>query len=81
MWMHLRVVECCISFWGHCDLDLLSSIICSEHISYIMLYESQIWFVGTSWNFAYHFGVTMTLTFTSGLISRKIVSRAYHLYY
>ena len=37
--MHLGMVECLVSFTGHCDLDLWPSFLeksCPEHISYII---------------------------------------------
>ena len=76
-------VSCTI--FGHCDLDLWPSFNnnCVRSIS-LLLFEIGIpnlvcecilgW-----WNDLYHLQVTVTLT--SGLVFRKIMSRAYLLYY
>ena len=79
--MHLRMVECLVPFTGHCDLDLWPSFNnnCVRSIS-LLSFEIGIpnlvcecilgW-----WSVLYHLQVAVTLT--SGLVFRKIMSRAY----
>ena len=62
------MAECRIPFWGHCDLDVgIPYLVCG----YVLGWESV----------AYHYRVTVTLTLTSDLVFRIIVSGAYLLYY
>ena len=71
--MHLGMPECHKPFLGHCDLDLWPSfqeLLCPEHIFYI------IWCRNPNFGMAewcIPFWVTLTLTLTSGLISRFLV--------
>ena len=77
--MHLGMPECHKPFLGHYDLDLWSSfqeLLCQEHISYI------IWCRNPKFGMVIPLGmaewcipvwVTLTLTLTSGLISRFFV--------
>ena len=83
--MHLGMGECHLPFLGHGDLDLRPSFNnnCVSRIS-LMLFEIGIpifvcecifgW-----WSALYHLWVTVTLT--SDVVFRKIVSGAYLLYY
>ena len=77
--MHLGMPECHKPFLGLCDLDLRPSfqeLLCPEHISYI------IWCRNTKFGvviplrmgeWCIHFWVTLTVTLTSGFISRFFV--------
>ena len=74
--MHLGMPECHKLFLGHCDLDLWPSFqewLCPEHICFIIWcrnpkFEVVIPLGMAEW--CIPFWVTLTLTFTSGLISR-----------
>ena len=74
--MHLGMPECHKPFWGHCDLDLWPSfqkLLCPEHISYIIWCRNPKFGVVIALGMAEWcilFWVTLTLTLTSGLISR-----------
>ena len=82
--MQLGMGECHLPFSGHCDLDLCPScdFNCVRSISFI-LFEIGIpisvcecilgW-----WSALYHLWVTVTLT--SDLVFRKIVTGAYHFW-
>ena len=82
--MYLGMTECHILFSGHCDLDLRPSFknYCGQSLSPIF-FEVGIpnlvceYILGWR-SVAYHFGVTVTLTFDLGF--RIIVPRAYLLY-
>ena len=71
--------ECHKLFLGHCDLDLWPSFqewLCSEHICYIIWCRNPKFGVVIPLGMAewyIPFWVTLTLTFTSGLISRFFV--------
>ena len=73
--MHLGMPECHKLFLGHCDLDLWPSFqewLCPEHICYIIWCRNPKFGVViplgmVEW--CIPFWVTLTLTFTSGLIS------------
>ena len=95
VWMHLGMAECRIPFSGHCDLDLWLSFYSNHNvrlsIPLCVRCISPIFFeVGIpnlmcgcilGWrSVAYHFRVTVTLTLTSDLVFRIIVSGAYLLY-
>ena len=85
--MHIGITGCHIPFLGHCDLDLRPSFknYCVRSIC-LIFFE-----VGTpnlmcecimGWqSVTHHFRVTVTLTLTSDLVFRIIVSGAYLLYY
>ena len=96
VWMQLGMAECHISFSGHCDLDLWLSFYSNHNVRPSVPLRVQcispIFFeVGIpnlmcgcilGWrSVAYHFRVTVTLTLTSDLVFRIIMSRAYLLYY
>ena len=82
--MHLGMTGCHMPFLGHCDLDLRPSFKnnCVSSIS-LVFFELGIpnlvcgYILGWR-SVAYHFRVTVTLT--SDLVFRKIMSRAYLLY-
>ena len=83
--MYLWMTECHISFLGHCDLDLRPSFkkYCGRSLSPIF-FEVGIPNLVCGYIFgwrsvAYHFWVTVTLTFD--LVFRIMVPRAYLLYY
>ena len=77
MWMHLGMPECHKLFLGHCDLDLWPSfqeLLCPDHICYI------IWCRNPKFGVVIPLGMAewcipfwVTLTLTSGLISRFFV--------
>ena len=77
--MHLGMPECHKPFLGHCDLDLWPSfqeLLCSEHIFYIIWCRNPNFGVVIPLGMAewwIPFWVTLTLTLTSGLISRFLV--------
>ena len=77
--MHLGMPECHKPFFGHCDLDLWPSfqeLLCPEHISYIIWCRNPKFGVVIPLGMAawcIPFWVTLTLTLTSGLISRFFV--------
>ena len=79
MWMHLGMPECHKPFLGHYDLDLWPSfqeLLCPEHISYIIWCRNPKFGVVIPLGMAewcIPFWVTLTLTLTSGLISRFFV--------
>ena len=96
VWMHLGMAECRVPFSGHCDLDLWLSFYSNNNSVRPSRFRvrciSPIFFeVGIpnlmcgcilGWrSVAYHFWVTVTLTLTSDLVFRIIVSGAYLLYY
>ena len=74
--MHLGMPECHKPFLGHCDLDLWPSfqeLLCPEHISYIIWCRNPKFGVVIPLGMAechIQFWVTLTLTLTSGFISR-----------
>ena len=74
--MHLGMPECHKPFLGHCDLDLWPSfqeLLCPEHISYIIWCRSPKFGVVIPLGMAewcIQFWVILTLTLTSGFISR-----------
>ena len=74
--MHLGIGECHVPFSGHCDLDLWPSfqeLLCPEHISYIIWCRNPKFGVEIPLGMAewcIQFWVTLTLTLTSGFISR-----------
>ena len=74
--MHLGMPEGHKPFLGHCDLDLWPSfqeLLCPEHISYIIWCRNPKFRVVIPLGMAewcIPFWVTLTLTLTSGLISR-----------
>ena len=74
--MHLGMPECHKPFWGHCDLDLWPSfqeLLCPEHISYIIWCRNPKFGVVIPLGMAewcIQFWVILTLTLTSGFISR-----------
>ena len=74
--MHLGMPECHKPFLGHCDLDLWPSfqeLLCPEHISYIIWCRNPNFGVVIPLGMAewcIQFWVTLTLTLTSGFISR-----------
>ena len=81
--MHLGMMECHISFLGHCDLDLRRSFknFCVQSIS-LILFEvgipNLLCGVILGWqSVVFHFRVTVTLT--SDLVFRIMVSGAYLL--
>ena len=83
--MHLGMGEWHLSFLGHCDLDLLPSFYnnCVRSIS-LILFEIGIPILVCEcilgwWSVLYYLWVTVTLT--SDLVFRKIVSGAYLLSY
>ena len=79
MLMHLGMPECHKPFLGHCDLDLWPSfqeLLCPEHIFYIIWCRNPNFGVVIPLGMAewcIPFWVTLTLTLTSGLISRFLV--------
>ena len=74
--MHLGMPECHKPFLGHCDLDLWPSfqeLLCPEHISYIIWCRNPKFGVVIPLGMAewcIQFWVILTLTLTSGIISR-----------
>ena len=74
--MHLGMPECHKPFLGHCDLDLWPSfqeLLCPEHISYIIWCRNPKFGVEIPLGMAewcIQFWVILTLTLTSGFISR-----------
>ena len=74
--MHLGMFECHKPFLGHCDLDLWPSfqeLLCPEHISYIIWCRNPKFGVVIPLGMAewcIQFWVILTLTLTSGFISR-----------
>ena len=83
--MHLRMTECHLSFSGHCDLDLRPSFknYCVRSLSPIF-FEVGIpnlvcGYIFGWWSVAYHFWVSVTMTST--LVFRIIISGAYLIYY
>ena len=74
--MHLGMPECNKPFLGHCDLDLWPSfqeLLCPEHISYIIWCRNPKFGVVIPLGMAewcIQFWVILTLTLTSGFISR-----------
>ena len=74
--MHLGMPECNKPFLGHCDLDLWPSfqeLLCPEHISYIIWCRNPKFGVVIPLGMAVwciQFWVILTLTLTSGFISR-----------
>ena len=74
--MHLGMPECHKPFLGHCDLDLWPSfqeLLCPEHISYINWCRNPKFGVVIPLGMAewcIQFWVILTLTLTSGFISR-----------
>ena len=74
--MHLGMPECHKPFLGHFDLDLWPSfqeLLCPEHISYIIWCRNPKFGMVIPLGMAewcIPFWVTLTLTLTSGLISR-----------
>ena len=74
--MHLGMPECHKPFLGHCGLDLRPSfqeLLCQEHNSYILWGRNPKFGVVIPLGMAeccMPFWVTLTLTLTSGLISR-----------
>ena len=74
--MHLGMPECHKPFLGHCDLDLWPSfqeLLCPEHISYIIWCRNpKFGVVIPLWmaEWCIQFWVILTLTLTSGFISR-----------
>ena len=74
--MHLGMPECHKPFLGHCDLDLWPSfqeLLCPEHISYIIWCRNPKFGVVIPLGMAewcIQFWVILTLTLTSGFISR-----------
>ena len=78
MWIQ-RVVKDRIRFLGHYDLKIVSG-------AYLILFEVGIpnllcGYMFVLWSVTHCSRVTVTLTLTSGISSREIVSRAYILYY
>ena len=77
--MHLGMPECHKLFLGHCDLDLWPSfqeLLCPEHICYIIWCRNPKFGVVIPLGMAelcIPFWVSLTLTLTSGLISRFFV--------
>ena len=77
--MHLGMPECHKLFLGHCDLDLwpcFQELLCPEHICYIIWCRNPKFGVVIPLGMAewcIPFWVTLTLTLTSGLISRFLV--------
>ena len=77
--MHLGMPEFYKPFLGHCDLDLWPSfqeLLCPEHIFYIIWCRNPNFGVVIPLGMAewcIPFWVTLTLTLTSGLISRFLV--------
>ena len=79
--MHFGMPECHKLFLGHCDLDLWPSFqewLCPEHICYIIWCRNPKFGVVIPLSlgmaeWCIPFWVTLTLTFTSGLISRFFV--------
>ena len=77
--MHLGMPECHKPFLGHCDLDLwpiFQELLCPEHIFYIIWCRNPNFGVVIPLGMAewcIPFWVTLTLTLTSGLISRFLV--------
>ena len=77
--MHLGMPECHKPFLGHCEYDLWPSfqeLLCPEHISYIIWCRNPKFGVVIPLGMAewcIPFWVTLTLTLTSGLISRFFV--------
>ena len=77
--MHLGMPECHKLFLGHFDLDLWPSFqewLCPEHICYIIWcrnYKFGVVIPHGMGEWCIPFWVTLTLTFTSGLISRFFV--------
>ena len=83
--MHLGMTECHISFLGHCDLDLQPSFknFCFQSIS-LILFEvgipNLVCGAILGWqSVVFHFRITVTLT--SDIVFRIMVSGAYLLYY
>ena len=74
--MHLGMPECHKPFLGHCDLDLWPSfqeLLCPGHISYIIWCRNPKFGVVIPLGMAewcIQFWVILTLTLTSGFISR-----------
>ena len=74
--MHLGMPECHKPLLGHCDLDLWPSfqeLLCPEHISYIIWCRNPKFGVVIPLGMAewcIQFWVILTLTLTSGFISR-----------
>ena len=74
--MHLGMPECHKPFLGHCDLDLwpnFQELLCPEHISYIIWCRNPKFGVVIPLGMAewcIQFWVILTLTLTSGFISR-----------
>ena len=63
--MHLRMAECQVLFWGHCDFELMSRIIVSG--AYLLLFEVGITNIVCEcilgWrSVTYHFQITVNLT-------------------
>ena len=85
--MHLEMTGCHMPFLGYCDLDLWPSFknYCVWSIS-LIFFELGIpnlvcgCILGKR-SVMYHFWVTVTLTLTSDLVFRIIVSGAYLLYF
>ena len=87
--MHIEMTESHISFSGHCDLDLdlwpSFKNYCVGSIS-LIFFEVGIpnmrceCIIGWQ-SVTYHFEVTVTMTLTSDLVCRIIMSGAYFLYY
>ena len=79
------MVQCLVPFTGHCDLDLWPSFKKNhvQSISLILLKVGIPNLVGRCnfgwWSVTYYFWVTLTLT--SDLVFRIIVSRKYLLYH
>ena len=77
--MHLGMPECHKPFLGHCDLDLWPSfqeLLCPEHIFYIIWCRNPNFGVVIPLGmleWCIPFWVTLTLTLTSGLISKFLV--------
>ena len=79
------MVECLVPFTGHCDLDLWPSFLKHyvQSISLILL-KVGIPNLMVGCNFGWrkcHIPFWVTLTLTSDLVCRIIVSRTYLLYY
>ena len=83
--MHLGMTGCHIPFLGHCDLDFLPSFknYCVLSISLICFelgIPNLVCGCILGWrSVMYHFWVSVTLT--SDLVLRIIMSRAYLIYY
>ena len=79
------MVECLVPFTGHCDLDLWPSFQ-KNHVQSISLILLKVGIPNLVdgcnfgwWSVMYQFWVTLTLT--SDLVCRIMVSRTYLLYY